>query len=138
VLLKRCIWVIIVYNHSFSHGKLVRGLSPSLAALARLGVGAGHTTLSATPLREIGYPRAPKQAALSLGLPRYPPGPLERAQPGAVIAIPHAVRRLRTAGALRRSFWRICMPARRDRIRHWHPGHFVRAARGVSNFRSHP
>ena len=31
--------------------------------------GAGHTTLSPTPLFGIGYPRAPKHAALSLGLP---------------------------------------------------------------------
>ena len=49
------------------------GSSPSLAALARLGAGAGHTTLSPTPLRGIGYPQAPKSPALSLGLPSYPP-----------------------------------------------------------------
>ena len=35
--------------------------------------GAGHTTLSPTPLRGIGYPQAPKSPALSLGLPSSPP-----------------------------------------------------------------
>ena len=53
--------------------RLDGGSSPSLAALALLGAGAGHTTLSPTPLRGIGSSRAPKQAALSLGLPSYPP-----------------------------------------------------------------
>ncbi len=62
----------------------------------------------------------------------YPPGPLERAQPRAVIAVPQAVG---TAARFRRSFWSFCMCGRRGTIlpmilpiAHWHPavrGHFV-------------
>ena len=63
--------------------------------------------------------------ALSLGLPSFPAPPLERAQPGAVIAIPDATR---ATAAVLRSFWRFCMRPRRDKMRHWRPGHFVSAS----------
>ena len=64
--------------------------------------------------------------ALSLGLPSFTPPPLERAQPGAVIAIPDATR---ATAAVLRSFGRFCMRPRRDKMRHWRPGHFVARVR---------
>ena len=102
------------------------GSSPSLAALARLGAGARYAKLSPTS-RQHAY----KSAVLALGLSSCPPNPQAGAHHGAIIAIPTAVRRDARA---RRSFWPFCMPARRDMIRHWRPGHFVSGVASSQKF----
>ena len=64
---------------------------------------------------------------LALGLPSYPPNLQAGAQDGAIIAIPTAVRRTMHFGGRARA---IFMRGRRDRIRHWRPGHFVAGTAG--------
>ena len=101
------------------------GSSPSLAALARLGAGARYAKLPGAPLSPTSRQHAYKSAVLALGLPSYPPNPQAGAHHGAIIAIPTAVRRAMHFGGRARAF---CMRGRRDKMRPWHPGHFVRDA----------
>ena len=103
------------------------GSSPSLAALARLGARTRYAKLRGAPLSLTSRQHPYESVVLALGLTSYPPNPQAGAQHGAIIAIPTAVRRAMHFGGRARAF---CMRGRRDWIRHWHPGHFVRLAAG--------